>query len=518
MRKQLFWILPSIIIITGIFLMFNQSITDVTEQPEANWSRGLEIGTTTVDKTFPVQETPGGNFIIQTYEQDKLRAQIFNHEFKQINEKTYDIPLDKWTRVFLNHDQLIYHDYNDIYDQDGDVIVSNAKRFYPLGSTILYIKENNLYELNPDDLSSTKIVELNKGMEDIIPFQGKKQLYFMTEQSLNNDVKLNIYELTDNGAKRVYSTSFQIDAMQTVEDTDFAVRDSNLAFMLETVQKQSQGSPESYTYVAKTSIGSNREPSLKPLTFPDPAGEGSLSEPNDITISYQNETLQLLFSANGFTETTYQENQAFNVYTATITDNGEIQSARKSNTAKGTVDPKRLNNSTVMWLEQGSERNNILISSSNPAVIDKASTLSQDDWLRALGKTFGMLAKVLITILATTIWFIWPVVFVVLMYVVKGRKLDEDISWFFYTGIVIYMLATFIFHDIIFIDGMFARAPDYLTFTGSSYIYTLFFALIAFIATQSTKATHDWHAPARIIYFAGAHILMLVAYFGPYYF
>src|SRR5699024_1944532 len=306
--------------------------------------------------------------------------------------------------------------------------------------------------------------------------------------------------------------------MQTVENIDFAINDDNLSYTLETVQKQSQGSPEFYTYVAETSLSSDQVPSLKSLTFPDPAGRGSLSEASDITVSYQNETVQLLFSAGGFTETKYRKNQAFNVYSATITDRGEIQSARKSNSPKGAVDPQWLNESTVMWLEQGAERNEVFVSSSNPSIIDKASGLRQDDWLRALGKTFGMLAKVLITILVTTIWFICPVVFIVLMYLIKGRKLDEDNSWFFYAGIAIYMLAVFIFRGIVFIDRMLARAPDYLTFAGSSYIFILVFALIAFIATQSTKATRDWHAPARIIYFAGAHILMLVTFFGPYYF
>ncbi|WP_010529595.1 hypothetical protein [Lentibacillus jeotgali] len=122
-----------------------------------------------------------------------------------------------------------------------------------------------------------------------------------------------------------------------------------------------------------------------------------------------------------------------------------------------------------MWLEHSAETNDIFVSTSNPAVVAKASGLKQDEWLRALGKTFGM-------------------------------------------------LAAFIFRHLVFIEDMFARAPDFLTFTGNSYIFILSFALITFIAAQSTKAARDWHAPARIIYFAGAHILMLATFFGPYYF
>ncbi|ALX49066.1 hypothetical protein [Lentibacillus amyloliquefaciens] len=517
MKKHIFWILPSIVIILGISLMLNESIADVTERPDENWSRGYKIGETTLDKKLPVRETAEGNYVLQTYEPDLLRVKTFNQAFELLNETSYDIPLDKWTQVFLNGDDLIYYDYSDIRDKEGNVIVADADRFYPLVNTALYIKENILYELNPANHESLEIMELGDNRDEIIPFQGKNHIYFMTETSRNNDVELNVYELADQKAEMIHEESFQIDPMQTVEDINFAVHDGNLAYIMETVQKQSQGSPQSYTYVTETSLGSSGAPSLEPLSFADPAGEGALTEANNITISYQNDAPHLLFSAGGYTETKYQNNQAFNIYSAAITDNGRIETFRKSNSPKSGTYPQWVNDSTIMWLEQSSDSKNIYVSSSNPAIIDKASSLNQDDWLRASGKTFGMLAKVLITILVTTIWLMWPVLFIVLMYAIKGRKLDEEQSWFFYAGIAVYLLAVLLFRDMVFIDDIFERAPDYLTFPGSSYVFILVSAVIAYIAAQSAKATRDWHAPSRIVYFAGAHALMVAIFFGPYF-
>src|SRR5699024_1404638 len=338
------------------------------------------------------------------------------------------------------------------------------------------------------------------------------------ETSRNNNIELNVYELADKDAELVHEEKFQIDAMQTVDDINFAVHDGNLAYVMETVQKQTQGSPESYTYFTEKPLGSDQETSLQQMTFHDPVGKGLLSEASNITLSYQDGSPQLLFSAGGSTKTLYQGDQAFNIYSATITDSGSIQTSRKSNTPKVSGHPQWIDESTVMWLEREGDTTNIYVSSSNPAIIDKAAGLAKDDWLHALGKTLGMLAKVLVRLLVSTIWLMWPISFTVLMYLLQGRKLDEDQTWFFYAGIAIYMLAVFIFKDIIFIDAMFARAPDYLTFTGSSYIYILAFAVMAFIAAQSTKTTRDWHAPARICCFAGAHVLMLLSFFGPYYF
>ncbi|SFE25436.1 hypothetical protein SAMN05216238_11162 [Lentibacillus persicus] len=517
MKKHLFWVLPSIVILLGVLLMLNEGIADVTERPEKDWSRGLKIGETPVDKRLPVKETSEGQYVLQTYEPDLLKVKTFNRKFELLDETSYDIPLDKWTQVFLNGDELIYHDYSDIRDREGNVIVPDADRFYPLDNTALYIKKNTLYELDPSSNNSSKIMQLEDNLDDIIPFQGEDHVYFMTEISLNNDVALSIYELADHNAEMIHQESFQIDPMQTVEDMDFAIHDGKIAYIMETVQKQSQGSPQSYTYMSETSVGSNRAPALEPLSFPDPAGGGALSEANTITISYQNGKPHLLFSAGGYTETKYQNNRAFNVYSATITNSGEVKTFRKSNTPKAGTYPQWVNDSTVMWLEQSGESKNVYISSSNASIIEKAAGLDQDDWLRALGKTFGMLAKVLITLLVTTIWLMWPVLFVVLMYVIKGRKLDEERSWFFCAGIAIYMLAVFLFQDMVFIDDIFARAPDYLTFTGSSYVFILVSAVIAYIAAQSAKVTRDWHAPSRIVYFAGTHALMVAVFFGPYF-
>src|SRR5699024_10359076 len=287
MKKHLFWILPAIVIIIGICLIFNRSSDDVTEQPEEDWSRSLKIGTTTVDKKLPVRENEDGNVVTQTYEENMVRFKTFNDNFELIDETPFDIPFDKWTQVFLHDDQLIYHDYRDICDQDGNVIIPDAKRFYPLDHTVLYIKENSLYELDPADHSSAKIMELEEGIEDIIPFQEEQTRYFMTETSRNNNIELNVYELADKDAELVHEEKFQIDVMQTVDDINFAVHDGNLAYVMETVQKQTQGSPESYTYFTEKPLGSDQETSLQQMTFHDPVGKGLLSEASNITLSYQ---------------------------------------------------------------------------------------------------------------------------------------------------------------------------------------------------------------------------------------
>ncbi|SDR12033.1 hypothetical protein SAMN05216232_3402 [Virgibacillus subterraneus] len=517
MRKHLFWIIPSIIIAIGIFSVFYQNITNASEPPDEGWSRALQIGTTTVNNGLPVQKTNDDKLIIQTYEEGQLLTKTLNNNFEVVNENSYDIPFDKWTQVFIQENNLIYHDYKHIYDQKGNIIVSDAKRFYPLKDTILYTKDNTLYKLNQVDKTSNKLMDLKDGTDEITPFEGKQGLYLMTKNSINNNVEINVYAVKAKGIEQVHQEKFTITFGQIINHIDFAVNDQELTYAFETQQKQSQGPPQFYTYYKQVTIGSNEKFPLEQLKFNDPAGNGNLSEVGSINISYRDGNPHFIFNASGYTQTKFKENTAFNIYSASMSDNGDVEVFRKSNTPDVSGNPQWLDESTVIWLDLKGESNDINVSSSKPAIVDKAPGLTMDDWIRGLGKTLGMMSMTVITISISSIWFIWPVVFIVIMQMSKSKKLDEDPPWIFYTGVGIYMLAVFIFKDYIFVQSIYLNAPDYLTFNGSSYVFILLSAMIAYIAAQSTKKTRDWNASARISCFVGAHILMLLSFFGPYF-
>ncbi len=517
MRKHLFWVIPSIIIAIGTFSVFYQNITNASEPPAENWSRALQIGTTTVTNGIPFQKTNDDGLTIQTYEDGKLLTKTLDSNFELINENSYDIPFDKWTQVSVKKNNLIYHDYKHIYDQDGNIIVSDAKRFYPLKDTILYIKENSLYKLSQVDKTSEKLMDLKDGTDEIIPYQGKQGIYFMTETSLNNDVEINIYKVNANSAEQVHQENFSITFGQTISHIDFALDGQELIYTFETQQKQSNGPPQFYTYFKQVTLGSSEKKPLEELEFKDPASSGYLSEVSNITVSYREGNPHFLFNGNGYTQTKYKDNTTFNIYSASMSDNGHLEVSRKSNTPEVSTNPRWLDESTVIWLDLEGESAKINVSSSKPAIIDKAPMLTIDDWIRGLGKTLGMMSMTLITISISSIWFIWPVLFIVIMQMSKSKMLDEDPPWVFYTGIGIYMLAVFIFKDYIFVQNIFANTPDYLSFNGSSNVFILLSAVIAYFAAQSTKKSRDWKASVRISCFVGAHILMLLSFFGPYF-
>lgn len=516
MKKHLFWILPTIIIVAGVVNVFSQNISQVAEPPAADWSRALQIETTS-DNKLPVQVTEEGNINIQSFKDNQLQIQSLNKDFETIKTKSYDIPYDKWTQVYIQDDKLIYHDYKHIYDREGNIIVPDVNRFYPLKNTVLYIKDNALYKLATTNQPSKKMMDLKKGIDEIIPYQGEQSLYFMTEKSTNSDVELNVYKIQSNNIEHIHQEKFELGFGQVVNNIDFDINGENLAYTLETEQKESRGAPVSYAYFKETVIGSDADVSLQQLEFDDPAGRGTLGEISGLSVTYHNGKPQLLFRAGGYSETQFKGKRAFNIYTASMKDNGYFEVSRKSNTPKVSGEAQWLNESTIMWLDIEGEENSINVSSGNQDTIDKASSLTQDDWLRALGKTLGMLSLIAVTISISSIWFVWPVLFIAIIYFAKGRIVEEDPPWLFYTGVGIYLLAVFIFKEYVFVQSVFANAPSYLVFNGGSYVYILLFALIALVAAQTTKKTRGWQASGRIACFVGAHILMVLSVFGPYF-
>lgn len=286
--------------------------------------------------------------------------------------------------------------------------------------------------------------------------------------------------------------------------------------LLQEELEQTQGNPEFFNYFMQTTITSQNSQPLDELTFQDPAGNNNLTEVSDVVLHFSNSKPNILFQANGQTETQYNDRTAFNIYSAEINENGTTKTERRSNTPLISTNPQWINEETIAWLDLDPDGNKINISSGDMAAVSQAIEFTQDDWLRALGKTQGMITSSFFAIALSFVWFIWPILFIVFMYIFKSRTLNHDPIWIFYTGIGIYAIAAVVWRNHFFVNNVYTKAPNYLTFDGSSYFYMILFAIIALGLAILTKRINEWDGTVRIMYFVGIHILLLTIFFGPY--
>ncbi len=167
--KQFYWVIPVVILVFGLALLFYQNFIKVTEPPEPDWSRALLIGETHLNKLPPVKMTEDGEFLFTRFEDGKLATTRLGQDFIVKDTKTYDIPVDKWTQIYQQDDTIIYFDFKNIYDKDKNTIIADVEKFYPLKTTILYVKENVLYQLNPENLKSQRIIDVDLNKVNLTP-------------------------------------------------------------------------------------------------------------------------------------------------------------------------------------------------------------------------------------------------------------------------------------------------------------------------------------------------------------
>ncbi|WP_430785424.1 hypothetical protein VBD025_11105 [Virgibacillus flavescens] len=514
--KQLYWIIPGLIVIFGLALLFYQNFSKVTEPPEPNWSRALTVGSTDVSRLPPIKEKENGNYLITAFKDEKLSTITINENFIVEDTKTYDIPVDKWTQIYQQDDRIIYFDYTNIYDSDKNEIVSDVERFFPLKNTILYIKDKKLYELSPEDNKSVKIMNIDLNKQNIVPQQNANEINIVTYTPRQTGIDFQLFQLHNSELEEKFQTEITVAPGKIVTDIIYALDGNKLGVILQEELENSQGKPVFFNYYKEMTLDGENEQQQKELTFQDPAGSSQLTEINSIEFKYKEGKPSLLFQANGQTETQYNDSTSFNIYKAEINSNGTTITERRSNTPAISVDPQWLNDETVAWVDLDNEGNKINISSSNITAVNQATGFQQDDWLRALGKTLGMISSSMFGIAISAVWFIWPLTFIALMYFFRSRTIDRDPTWVFYLGISIYAMAALFWKNQFFVPNIYMNAPNYLTFDGSSYFYMMLFAVIAYIIAQLTKQSNEWDGTVRIMYFVGVHILLLTAFFGPY--
>jgi hypothetical protein len=514
--SQLYWVVPGVIFIFGLLLLFYENFSKVTEPPAANWSRALHVGVTDLNKLPPVRVTEDGEFVFTRFEAGKLATTTLNKDLVVTDQKTYDIPVDKWTQIYQQEDTIIYFDFKNIYDQDKNTIVTDVEKFYPLETTILYVKENGLYQLTPDSKKSEKIMDIDLNKLKIIPLENEDGVTILAYTSDPIGIDLTLHQLINGKTNSLYQTRLKVDPGKVVNDISYVLENQTLALLLQEELVSTQGNPEFFNYFMKTNIKNKNTPPLYQLRFDDPAGTKYLTEVSDVVFTFRNGKPTILFHANGQTETQFNDSSTFNIYTAEITEEGRTITERRSNTPEISTYPQWMNEDSIAWVDLNGDGHKIKVSSSNLATISKLIEFSQDDWLNALGKTIGMVTSSFFGIALCIIWFIWPILFIVFMYIFRNRIADRDPIWYFYTGIGLYAAAALIWKNQFFVDNIYANAPSYLTFAGSSYFYMFLFAIISFGLTMHTKKINDWGGSIRIMYFVGIHIILLTIFFGPY--
>ncbi|MEC3882498.1 hypothetical protein VKA52_02015 [Halobacillus sp. HZG1] len=513
-RGKLIWLLPTIIVLVAVSLLFSHNYQKVTEPPDENWSRALDIGTTPVLRTPNVglyEGKPSVSFLTE----DGIQQNIYNEQYEIQEQNSYDIPVDKFTQFYIGENKVIYADYYSMYDQETGDKLSDIQAFFPLENSVFYRSEDKIFNLDVSESTSEELISLDNPKASVHMAETNSGTYLLTDEVTSSGNLLKYYKVEKNSINPLGEITFSVKQSEQVNDIQFTTKENSYQLLVTTIQKQSQsGKIQNHYYYAEAPFG--EKPNLNRVNFQDPFSANELKEVTDLSIHNTESGPVLLFKANGWTETLFRPGPQFNIYQATISDRSTTTVTRLSNTPSFSNFPVRINEQTVVWVDNGGEDHNLLLASSKPEVIERADKITKEALLLASGKTMGMLSSGLFALIISIFWFLWPLLFMIFIMFSKAEALDQDRSWVLYTGILIYLVAAIVVRDPMFSEALLARAPDYLSFPGSPILFLLGFAGIAYGILRAGARSKDWSNPIQLTYFIGMHVLFIAVFFGPY--
>lgn len=514
MKRKLVWLLPTLIILVGVSLLFSQNFEKVTEPPDKEWSRELDIGTTHVLRR-PSVNSLDGNQTVSFLTQQGVQQNIYDNGYNLTDQVTYDIPVDKFTKFYINENRMIYADYYSLYDEETSEKITDIQGFYPLESRALYMKDQKLFAIDMDDLESAELLTIENTHTSLLAEETQTGTYLLTNERTTGGNQLTYYRLEENEVKKLGESKFTLNNSEEIRDIQFAIHEDSLQLLVSTVLKQSaSGKMQNYYYYSEGPL--NESPNLSKVSFNDPFSNHVLREVSDVKIQKSSDGSLLFFKAIGATETTFRESNQFNIYQAQIQSDGQSDVTRLSNTPELSNFPVSIDDRTVVWVDHGGDGHRLLLASKNQEVIEKADQITKRSLLHALGKTMGMLSYSFFSILISTFWFLWPLLFIIVLMFIKKDALDRDRPWVLYTGILIYLGAAVLVRDPMFPDALDGLAPQYLSFPGSPLFYLLGFALLSYGILKTGAKVRDWSVPIQLTYFISMHILFIAVFFGPY--
>jgi len=517
LKKSLVWAAPVMISIAAVLLLFAENYSDVTEPPTEGWSQGIELGLT------PTVTEPYVNLLEEeklevSYLTEKgVKKDTFDQNFELVSEETFPIPVDKFTKFSWSGKHLIYSNYQAIFSGESGEKISDISGFFPLKNQTLYRKDQEIFQLDTDTLESVSLMQLENKNTELAVTETEQAAYIMTKTTDANGNHLNFYELDGQQVTELGKADFLVQGTEEISNIQFSVKDQNYSLLVSTLQKQSAGGERTnFYYFSQSSFG--EDPQFQKVNFPDPHSSSELKEISDIEMSLEEKSVNLLFKGFGATKTTYADTPEFNIYRASLSSQGENKVTRLSNTPNPSAEPVWLEGAnTTLWVDQGSDnKNKLMLSSAKPSIVEQADRMTQEAFIQSLGKTIGMLATGMFSIVIAGLWFIWPLFFIVVIMFANSRAMDHNRSWIFYAGMMIYLAAALLFKDSIFTNRLMAKAPEYLSFQGSSIIYLFGFALLTYLILSYGVKERDWSVFIRLTYFIGIHVILITVFFGPY--
>jgi hypothetical protein len=503
---------PLIVIIALLGLLFYEHLKTETALPSEGWSRSINFDVTSSIISNPyVTRSEDFYYLYFPTEKGVIRLTL-NEQLKVKQRLTLPIQVPSNTHLWAHEKHLIFVEQSELKLYNGKTtktLAKNVTNFTVNKDTLLFWKENELYELDVNSLQSKQLSVFPAKIFDVI-VDKKAASYLVVLQVNSSQYEFVMVESEQTVQPKItHLPSLTLIGSESLEEVRFARENENVYIVYGTYSS-AQGIKAYRAYEIQLSldnlstvVNGNR------IDFYDKQFGGKLPNPRYLEISVDKGEVSVLFTAIGPSSARSEE---VNVYEAKKEENRWIAS-RRSTTHDVSLEPFWLMDETILWLGFSGKDYTLYAASADSHIIADSQKLNVSDWKYAFSNMIMSLFGSTMILLFMIAWLILPAAFYFVMYYVNDRFIEYHSQRAIFIMMILYIISQLIFFTKSL--SMVRYAPAYFSFPGSLLLLPLFIAGLAWLIWRTVK-DEEWGVIGNFAYFAVVNALFIMLSFGPY--
>ncbi|MFD1356756.1 hypothetical protein ACFQ4X_02505 [Fictibacillus halophilus] len=521
MKKIGYMLKPFLIPLLFFLLVFSvltgQNLEKELELPAEGWSRSLPLEAGHVGEVKPVFYEENGQQYVYVPKEDEVLSFTVNSDLEVKNKKTTPVtipsPQNFWVKdnefVFVKNKQLIHFDgkKENILDQDVYGMDANQKK-------IVYFKEHEILSVEPGSWKIKSIDKVKERLEAVVVNE-KSQSFLASGIIVGDTKKAKAFLYQFNNSEYKKHTILDADEQLNQNHFGFYFIENGLDVTIYySLFQNASGGKSYYIFKGTNQLGSGADWTFNKMTFQETNGM-KLENPKYLQYGVdQNNQAKVLFTTRAMKS---HEKEAVNVYEAY--ERGDVWlTERRSTTNNGSLHSHWVGDESIIWMNMISQQEFTFSGASSKSdIIDKSLVKTKEDYKQAISTTILSLFQGLVLAMSALFWITPAVLFALLVYLVKISLMEDEDKRVMFTILALYLGVQLIFIQKLFNEHYYYFAPDFLTFSGSSFIIPLLLAVLSGAAVMFGKKK-DWSMIASISYFVVINITFLSLTVGPYMF
>jgi hypothetical protein len=509
--------IPILFFLLVFSILTNQNLQNELELPAEGWSRSLPLDAGKVGEVKPVFIQENGQQHVYVPKENEVLSFTVNSDLKVKNKKTTPIsipsPQNFWAKdnefVYVKNKQLIHFDgkKEKILDEDVFGMDANQKK-------IIYFKEHEILSVEPGSWTIKSIDKVEERLEAVV-VNDKSQSFLSSGIIVgdNKRAKAIFYQFKESSYKK--HEVINKDELISQNHFEFYFIENGLDVTIYyTLFENTSGARSYNVFHGNNQLDSRNEWTFNKMTFQDKNGI-KLEDPKYLQYGVdENNQAKVLFTTRAMKS---HEKEAVNVYEAY--QKGDVWlTERRSTTNNGSLHAHWIDEKSIVWMNMISQKEFTFSgASANPDIIEKSLVKTKEDYKQAISTTILSLFQGLVLAMSALFWITPAVLFALLVYLVKISLIEDEDKRVMFTILALYLGVQLIFKQKLFNEHYYYFAPDFLAFSGSSFVIPLLLAVLSGAAVMFGKKK-DWSMIASICYFVVLNITFLSLTVGPYMF